>query len=98
MRGFKDQERKRAGKVMPIGCRSADLGIVCVVYKQAGNELRAVPGTSIGGAFLELAQVNCDLWHEHVNVYEFERVPAVGKNVFVKQLALLNLRANQCSA
>lgn len=66
------------------------------VYKQTGNELRPVPDTSIGEAFSELAKVNCDLWHEQEKVYEFECVPVEGKNVVVKQLALLNLRRNQC--
>ena len=66
------------------------------VYKKAGNELCPVPDTSIGGAFSELAKVNCDLWHEQEKVYEFECVPAEEKNAVVKQLALLNLRRNQC--
>jgi hypothetical protein len=66
------------------------------VYKQIGNELHPVPDTSMGEAFSELAKVNCDLWHEQEKVYEFERVPAERKNMVVKQLALLNLRRNQC--
>ena len=66
------------------------------VYKQAGNELTPVPQGAIGGAFAELAKVNCDLWHEQEKVYDFEAVPAEKKNEVVKQLALLNLRRNQC--
>ena len=66
------------------------------VYKQAGNELSPVPESSIGAAFAELCKVNCDLWHEQEKVYEFEAVPAEDKNGVVKQLALLNLRRNQC--
>lgn len=66
------------------------------VYKQAGNELRPVPEESIGNAFAELSKVNCDLWHEQEKVYAFEAVPAEEKNQVVKQLALLNLRRNQC--
>lgn len=66
------------------------------VYKQAGNELSPVPESSIGAAFAELCKVNCDLWHEQEKVYEFEAVPADEKNTVVKQLALLNLRRNQC--
>jgi hypothetical protein len=66
------------------------------VYKQAGNELCPVPEGSIGEAFAELSKVNCDLWHEQEKVYEFETVPAEEKNTVVKQLALLNLRRNQC--
>ena len=66
------------------------------VYKQTGNELSPVPEGSIGEALAELSKVNCDLWHEQEKVYEFETVPAEEKNTVVKQLALLNLRRNQC--
>jgi hypothetical protein len=66
------------------------------VYKQAGNDLSPVPEGSIGEAFAELSKVNCDLWHEQEKVYEFETVPGEEKNQVVKQLALLNLRRNQC--
>ncbi len=66
------------------------------VYKQAGNELCPVPEGSIGEAFAELSKVNCDLWHEQEKVYEFEVVLGEEKNRVVKQLALLNLRRNQC--
>lgn len=66
------------------------------VYKKAGNELQPVPEDSIAAAFAELAKVNCDLWHEQEKVYDFEAVPAEKKNMVVKQLALLNLRRNQC--
>jgi len=66
------------------------------VYKQAGNELCPVPEGSVGEAFAELSKVNCDLWHEQEKVYEFEAVPGEEKNKVVKQLALLNLRRNQC--
>jgi len=65
------------------------------VYKQQGNETRAVTG-SIGSVFSELAKVNCDLWHEQEKVYEFETVPANEKNVVVKKLAILNLERNIC--
>jgi hypothetical protein len=66
------------------------------VYKQSGNELTPVPEDSVGTAFAELSKVNCDLWHEQEKVYDFEVVPAEEKNTVVKQLALLNLRRNQC--
>lgn len=66
------------------------------VYKHAGNELSPVPEDSLGSAFAELSKVNCDLWHEQEKVYAFEAVPSEEKNVVVKQLALLNLRRNQC--
>jgi hypothetical protein len=66
------------------------------VYKQAGNELTALQVASLGGVFAELASVNCNLWHEQEKVYAFEAVPAGEKDKVVKQLALLNLRRNQC--
>ena len=66
------------------------------VYKPEGNELASVPEGSIGEAFAELAKVNCDLWHEQEKVYVFESVPVAEKDAVVKQLALLNLRRNQC--
>ena len=66
------------------------------VYKSEGNELAPVPEGSIGEAFAELSKVNCDLWHEQEKVYVFESVPVSEKDAVVKQLALLNLRRNQC--
>lgn len=65
------------------------------VFKQEGNEIAAVTG-AIGQVFAQLAAVNCELWHEQEKVYSFEDVPADQKNVVVKQLAVLNLRRNQC--
>jgi hypothetical protein len=66
------------------------------VYKQAGNELFSVPGGSIGEAFAELSKVNCDLWNEQEKRYAFETVRPFEKDRVLKQLALLNLRCNQC--
>jgi hypothetical protein len=65
------------------------------VYKKEGNVVQAVTG-HIGEVFAQLAAVNCALWHEQEKVYEFERVPADGKDAVVKQLALLNLQRNEC--
>jgi hypothetical protein len=65
------------------------------VYKQEGNEIAKVLG-SIGDVVSQLADVNCRLWHEQGLVYEFEKVPAEGKDKVVKQLALLNLERNKC--
>lgn len=65
------------------------------VYRQEGNEVADVRGT-IGEVFSHLAQVNCQLWHEQENVYDFERVPPTEKDKVVKQLALLNLERNKC--
>jgi len=65
------------------------------VYKKKGNAFRAVSG-NIGNIFAELAGINCDLWHEQEKTYEFEKVPIGEKNQVVKQLAVLNLKRNQC--
>jgi len=65
------------------------------VYKQEGNETRDISG-SIGSVFAELAKVNCDLWHEQENVYEFDKVPVCEKDDVVKKLAILNLERNKC--
>lgn len=66
------------------------------VYKKLGNELGVLPADTPGAVFAELAKVNCDLWHEQEKVYEFETVPVSQKDRVVKQLALLNLKRNQC--
>lgn len=66
------------------------------VYKKFGNELGVLPVDALGAVFAELAKVNCDLWHEQEKVYEFETVPVAQKDQVVKQLALLNLKRNQC--
>jgi ribosomal protein L44E len=65
------------------------------VYRREGNMISDITG-SIGEVFSKLTQVNCDLWHEQENVYEFEKVPPDKKDKVVKQLALLNLDRNQC--
>ena len=65
------------------------------VFKKEGNQIKTVFG-SIGGVFAELAQTNCDLWHEQEKVYDFEQVPVDEKNQVVKKLAHLNLIRNKC--
>ena len=65
------------------------------VYKKEGNEAATVEG-GIGAVFAQLAQVNCELWHEQEKVYDFEKVPVEQKNTVVKALARLNLERNQC--
>ncbi|HLO47169.1 MAG TPA: hypothetical protein VK211_01890 [Kamptonema sp.] len=65
------------------------------VYKKEGNYVPDVGG-SIGEIFSELAQVNCNLWHEQEKVYEFEKVAVTEKDLVVKQLAILNLQRNKC--
>lgn len=65
------------------------------VYKKKGNEIPPLKGM-IGKVISELSKVNCELWHEQEKVYEFEKVPAGEKDKIVKQLALLNLKRNQC--
>ena len=65
------------------------------VFKQEGNEIRDIKG-SIGEVFFQLAEINCNLWHEQEKVYEFEKVPAMEKDIVVKKLAILNLERNKC--
>jgi hypothetical protein len=66
------------------------------VFKKEGNEIGDLNVVSIGEIFSELAKINCDLWHEQEKVYEFEKVPVAEKDNVVKQLAILNLKRNQC--
>jgi hypothetical protein len=65
------------------------------IYKEAGNETGNVTG-NFGEVFAELAQVNCELWHQQEKVYEFETVPVDQKDSVVKKLAVLNLQRNKC--
>ncbi len=65
------------------------------VYKKKGNQTRNFNG-EIGETFANLAQVNCDLWHEQEKVYEFDQVAVDQKDVVVKNLAVLNLERNKC--
>src|SRR5574344_953327 len=65
------------------------------VFKQDGNETRAF-NAEIGETFAELANVNCELWHEQEKVYDFEKVPMEEKDKVVKRLAVLNLERNKC--
>ncbi len=65
------------------------------VYKEDQNQANAAMG-NFGQVFYQLANVNCQLWHEQEKVYEFEKVPVAEKDVVVKKLALLNLERNNC--
>ena len=65
------------------------------VYKKEGNETRDIAG-QVGEIFSELARVNCELWHEQENVYDFEKVSVDQKDAVIKRLALLNLERTQC--
>jgi hypothetical protein len=65
------------------------------IYKKEGNAIRELEG-SIGEVFVQLAEINCKLWHEQEKVYEFDKVPVEQKDLVVKQLALLNLERNRC--
>ena len=51
---------------------------------------------NFGEVMAQLADVNCQLWHEQEKVYEFEKVPAAEKDTVVKKLAILNLERNKC--
>ncbi len=65
------------------------------VYTEIGNQFEKSIG-SIGKVFSDLANINCELWHQQEKVYAFERVPALEKDAVVKALATLNLSRNQC--
>ncbi len=65
------------------------------VYKKEGNTVPDIRG-SIGEVVLQLAIVNCKLWHQQEKVYEFEKVQPDNKDGIIKQLAILNLERNKC--
>jgi hypothetical protein len=67
------------------------------IYKKEGNEIHQIPGKDIGWAIAELARINCNLWHEQENVYDFENIVGCdAKNEVIKKVAILNLQRNQC--
>ncbi len=65
------------------------------VYKKEGNEVPEA-GKTIAGAFAQLADVNCRLWHEVDKGYEIEKIPDAEKGQLIKKLAVLNLERNNC--
>lgn len=65
------------------------------VFKKEGNEVSEVAG-GIGAMFSQLAEVNCELWHEVEKGYDIENVPVDQKDKIVKNLAVLNLQRNKC--
>lgn len=65
------------------------------VFREKGNEIRNISG-NLGEIIGQLADVNCQLWHEQEKVYEFEKVPNEEKDRVVKKLAILNLERNRC--
>ena len=65
------------------------------VFKKEGNEVAEVAG-GIGAIFSQLAEVNCELWHEVEKGYDIENVPVDQKDKIVKNLAVLNLQRNKC--
>ncbi|MGG9972431.1 hypothetical protein ACQ33O_11615 [Ferruginibacter sp. SUN002] len=65
------------------------------VFKKEGNETAEVSG-KIGEIFYQLADVNCQLWHEVEKGYNIENVPIEQKDQLVKSLAVLNLQRNKC--
>jgi hypothetical protein len=65
------------------------------VFKKEGNEVAEVEG-NIGAVFSQLADVNCQLWHEVEKGYDIENVPVDEKDKIVKNLAVLNLERNKC--
>lgn len=65
------------------------------VFKKEGNTVAEVIG-NFGEVVAQLADVNCQLWHEQEKVYEFEKVAVEEKDTVVKKLAVLNLERNKC--
>ena len=65
------------------------------VFKKEGNTVAEVMG-NFGEVVAQLADVNCQLWHEQEKVYDFEKVPAEQKDIVVRKLAVLNLERNKC--
>jgi len=65
------------------------------VFNEQANVVSEIRGT-IAHVFSELAEINCQLWHEVDKGYEIAKVPPEEKDGLIKQLALLNLQRNQC--
>lgn len=65
------------------------------VYKEEGNKVSEVNG-NFGEIVYQLADVNCQLWHEQEKVYDFKNVPPEKKDSVVSRLAILNLQRNKC--
>ena len=65
------------------------------VYKKKGNSIADIKG-DIGAIFSQLAQVNCELWHEVEKSYDIDNVPDGQKGLLIKRLAVLNLERNRC--
>lgn len=65
------------------------------VFREEGNKVNEVEG-DFGEVMYQLADVNCQLWHEQEKVYEFDKVRPEEKDNVVKKLALLNLERNKC--
>jgi len=65
------------------------------VFKRKGNNIGQVKG-DIGAIFSQLAQVNCELWHEVEKSYDIDQVPDQQKGLLIKRLAVLNLERNRC--
>jgi len=65
------------------------------IYKKTGNETREF-SAELGDIISQLANINCELWHEQDKVYDFSNVPIDEKNIVVNNLAILNLERNKC--
>ena len=65
------------------------------VYKRKGNPVAEIKG-DIGNIFSQLAQINCELWHEVEKSYDIDHLPDDQKGVLIKRLAVLNLERNRC--
>jgi hypothetical protein len=65
------------------------------VYKAEGNETREVKG-KIGEIFYQLADINCQLWHEVERGYSIADIPLNEKDKLINNLAVMNLERNKC--
>ena len=65
------------------------------VYKKKGNTVAEIKG-DLGAIFSQLAQVNCELWHEVEKSYDIDNVPDDQKGTLIKRLAVLNSERNRC--
>lgn len=65
------------------------------IFKKDTNKVRKTAVT-IASAFAQLADINCNLWHEVEKGYDLENVPAAEKDKLIKTLAILNLERNNC--
>lgn len=65
------------------------------VFKKEGNDTSEFVG-NIGELFYNLANINCQLWHEVEKGYDIKNIPSSEKDTLINNLAVLNLNRNKC--